>query len=133
MSIFGAISNGFKKVAKGNNPHLSNNINQLQNESYMRNPQQDPAFNPNALADVDGDGIADILETKHHKEFGDGMLRQDKLKPFSFKQPRKDYNQSFDKKGRYVITATYPLPPLSHEKKMIERNRKLNNKDNKFI
>jgi hypothetical protein len=133
MSILGSISNSFKKVAGANNPHLNTNINQLQNESYTRNPQKNPNFNPNALVDADNDGIADVLETKHHREFGDGIPRQDKLKPFSFKEPRKDYNQSFDKKGRYVVTATYPLPPLSHQNKMIDRNRKLNNKQNKFL
>jgi len=123
---------GGKKSAK-NNPNQNNNLNQLQNEGWMRDNIE--ARDPNYILDddKDKDGIADALETKHHKSFGDEILRQDKLKPFSFKKPRKDYNQSFDKKGRYVATATYPLPPVSHDKKMFEMNKKINNKDNKFF
>jgi len=122
-----------KKKSGINNPNENNNINQMQNEQWTRSNML--ARDPNYVMDEDkdNDGIADALETKHHKSFGDGIPRQDKLKPFSFKKPRKDYNQSFDKKGRYIPTATYPLPPISHDKKMFARNKQINNKDNKFF
>lgn len=132
----GNIWNSAKKNILGNN----SSPNQLVEERFIRRPNIQSLYNNNALidgshemADLNGNGVPDALEVKHHKEFGDGIPRQDKLQPFSFKKPRKDYNQSFDHKGRYVATATYPLPPLSHEKKMFAMNKKINNKDNKFF
>ena len=131
MDSIGGFLGGKKSGA--NNPSQNNNLNQLQNEQWMRENtlQRDPMYVYDE--DKDNDGITDALETKHHKSFGDGNPRPDKLKPFSFKKPRKDYNQSFDNKGKYVVTATYPLPPLSHQKKMLDRNKKLRNQDNKFF
>jgi hypothetical protein len=86
------------------------------------------------MEDEDENGVADALEIKHRKDYGDGNNKElGKLEPFSFKKPRRDYNKSFDNKGRYVPTATYPLPPLSHDKKMFAMNKKINNKDNKFF
>jgi hypothetical protein len=132
MDSIGGMFKG-KKVSGVNNPSQNNNLNQIQNEQWMRENTliRDPMYVYDD--DKDNDGIADALETKHHKSFGDGAPRPDKLKPFSFKKPRKDYNQSFDNKGRYLVTATYPLPPISHQKKMLERNKKLRNQDNKFF
>lgn len=132
MSSIGGILSG-KSASGANNPNKNNQINQLQNEQMMSSNRlaRDPGFiNP---LDEDGNGVADALETKHRKDYGDGKKPLGKLNPFSFKKPRKDYNQSFDKKGRYVPTATYPLPPVSHDKKMFAMNRKINNKDNKFF
>jgi hypothetical protein len=122
-----------KKASEINNPSINNNLNQNRNEQLMSNNTF--ARDPNYIIPVDEDenGIPDMLETKHRKNYGDGNKQLDKLSPFSFKSPRKDYNQSFDKKGRYVPTATYPLPPISHDKKMFARNKKINNKDNKFF
>jgi hypothetical protein len=54
-------------------------------------------------------------------------------KPFSFKGKNRDYNVSFDTKGKFVPTATYPLPPVSHQQKLLDRNRRMRNKDNKFL
>ena len=121
------------KASAVNNVNKNSSLNQLQNEQLMSNNTY--ARDPNYIIPVDADnnGVPDILETKHKKNYGDGNKQLGKLQPFSFKKPRKDYNQSFDKKGRYVPTATYPLPPISHDKKMFERNRRINNKDNKFF
>jgi hypothetical protein len=77
--------------------------------------------------------VPDMLQLKHYKEYADGEIPNEKLNPFTFKKPRKDYNQSFDKKGYYIPTATYPLPPLSHDKKMFARNKRMRNKNNKFF
>lgn len=124
MGFVDAIGNSFKKVA---------GLNQLENEGQMQKNifARDPGYI--VPVDENKNKIPDILETRHHKEFGDETPRKDKLKPFSFKKPRKEYNQSFDNKGKYVLTATYPLPPINHEKKMLERNKRLRNKDNKFF
>jgi hypothetical protein len=132
MDSIGGIFSG-KKASGVNNPNLNNNLNQTTNEQWMRENTliRDPMYV--TPVDEDRNGVADILETKHKKGYGDGNKKLPKLQPFSFKKPRKDYNQSFDKKGRYVPTATYPLPPISHDKKMFERNRQINNKDNKFF
>ena len=135
MGFLNSINGLFKgkKTAAINNPNLNNNLSQQQNERRM----MDNTFarDPNYVIPIDENenGIPDILETKHKAEYGDGESKLGKLKPFTFKGPRKDYNQSFDNKGRYVPTATYPLPPISHEKKMFARNRRINNKDNKFF
>ena len=135
MSWFGNVANAAKKNVLGNNT----SPNQLVEERFIRQPNIQSVQQNNSLIDeyyqedADGNGVPDSLEVKHHKSFGDGIPRPDKLKPFSFKKPRKDYNQSFDKKGRYVPTATYPLPPISHEKKMLAMNKRLRNKDNKFF
>lgn len=134
MGVFSSIGGilGGKKSGI-NNPNENNNLNQMQNEQWTRSNvlARDPMYVYDD--DKDDDGIADALEVKHHKDFGDGNKKLSKLNPFSFKKPRKDYNQSFDKKGRFVLTATYPLPPISHQKKMFARNKKINNKDNKFF
>ena len=129
LGKMGGIFSG-KKVSAVNNVNLNHNFNQSQNDRLMR--ENTFARDPNYVVPIDEDenGIPDMLETKHRKEYGDGHKQMNKLKPFSFKEPRKDYNQSFDKKGRYVPTATYPLPPVSHDKKMFEMNKKINNKDN---
>ena len=132
LGKMGGIFSG-KKVSAVNNVNLNHNFNQSQNDRLMR--ENTFARDPNYVVPIDEDenGIPDMLETKHRKEYGDGERQMNKLKPFSFKEPRKDYNQSFDKKGRYVPTATYPLPPVSHDKKMFAMNKKINNKDNKFF
>jgi hypothetical protein len=131
MNSIGGLLGGKKSGV--NNPNENNNLNQIQNEQWMRENTlvRDPMYVYDD--DKDHDGIADALETKHHKNPNDGDKKLGKLNPFSFKKPRKDYNQSFDHKGRYVSTVTYPLPPLSYEKKMFERNKKINNKHNKFF
>jgi hypothetical protein len=133
MGIMDSIGGLFGKKSGVNNPNENNNLNQLQNEEWMRANTlvRDPMYIYDD--DKDNDGVADALEVKHHKDFGDGIPRPTKLNPFTFKKPRKDYNQSFDRKGKYIVTATYPLPPLSHQKKMLERNKQLRNKDNKFF
>jgi hypothetical protein len=147
MGFFDKAGNGFKKAVAGfTNPNKNNSLNQMQNEQQMKTGvfARDPNFTvpvkdgagidrPGTNYDEDGNGVADALETKHRKDYGDGKKPLAKLSPFSFKKPRKDYNMSFDKKGRYVPTATYPLPPVSHDKKMFAMNRRINNKDNKFF
>ena len=135
MTFMGKIGGLFKgkKAAAVANPNINNNLNQSQNDRLMS--QNTFSRDPNYVVPVDEDenNVPDMLETKHKKEYGDGGKELGKLNPFTFKQPRKDYNQSFDKKGRYIPTATYPLPPISHDKKMFAMNRKINNKDNKFF
>ena len=135
MSFMGKIGGLFKgkKVAAVTNPNLNNQLSQAQNDRLMS--QNTFARDPNYVVPIDEDenDVPDMLEVKHKKEYGDGNKELGKLNPFTFKQPRKDYNQSFDGKGRYVRTMTYPLPPISHDKKMFARNRRLNNKDNKFF
>ena len=139
MGTMGNIWNSAKNNILGNN----NSPNQLVGERQIRQPNFVSLYNNNSLiddyheTDKNHNGVPDSLEIKemkkHHEKFGDGVPRDDKLKPFSFKAPRKDYNQSFDHKGKYIVTATYPLPPLSHQKKMLERNKRLRNHDNKFF
>jgi len=133
MGIKSFIGKTFKKIAAINNPRVNNNLNQSNNDRLMATNTF--AQNPNYIKPVDEDGndVPDMLELKHRKEYHDGELPEEKLNPFTFKKPRKDYNQSFDKKGFYVPTATYPLPPLSHDKKMFERNKRMRNKNNKFF
>jgi hypothetical protein len=132
-SIGGLLGGGSKKASQVSNPSFNNNLNQRENERLMSNNTF--ARDPNYIVPVDEDenGVADVLETKHKNQYGDGNKKLGKLEPFSMKQPRKDYNQSFDNKGRYINTATYPLPPISHDKKMFARNKQINNKDNKFF
>ena len=135
MGVFGNIITSAKNNILGNN----SSPNQLVEERQIRQPNIQSLYNNNSLVDdyyekdEDGNGVPDALEVKHHKYMGDGIPREDKLKPFSFKKPRKDYNQSFDHKGRYVATVTYPLPPVKHEKDMFERNRAINNQNNDFL
>lgn len=126
MSWIGNIANSAKKNILGTNP----SPNQMIEERYIRQPAPMQGVNNNnslAYNDEDENGVMDSLETHPPKQ------KRPRLKPFSFKNPTKDYNQSFDRKGKYLVTATYPLPPLSHQKKMLERNKKLRNKDNKFF
>jgi len=135
MSFISKISKAFgkKKEAAAFNPNINNNLNQIQNERLKQSNLL--VRDPNYVipADDNDDGVPDMLELKHRKDYGDGIENKGKLQPFSFKNPRKDYNQSFDKKGLYVPTATYPLPPVSWDKKMFKRNQKLRNKNNKFF
>ena len=133
MGIKNFIGKTLKKMSAIHNPSINNNLNQLNNDKLMSSHTF--VQNPNYLIPVDdnNNNVPDMLELKHRKEYGDGNPSQEKLNPFSFKKPRKDYNQSFDKKGFYVPTATYPLPPLSHDKKMFDRNKRMRNKNNKFL
>ena len=135
MSFLGKVGGLFKgkKVAAAANPNINNQLNQTQNDRLMAS--NNFARDPNYVVPVDENenNVPDMLEVKHRKEYGDGEKQLGKLNPFTFKKPRKDYNQSFDSKGRYVRTMTYPLPPISHDKKMFNMNKKINNKDNKFF
>lgn len=127
MSWIGNMANRAKKNILGTNT----SPNQMVEERYIRQPAPMQGVNNNnslAYNDEDENGVVDSLETHPPKQ------KRPKLNPFTFKNPTKDYNQSFDHKtGRYVVTATYPLPPLSYDKKMLERNRKMRNKNNKFF
>lgn len=131
MGVVGNLMNSAKKSILGNN----SSPNQLVEERFIRRPNFQSMYNNNALTDgahemedLNGNGIPDALEVNVPKQ------KRPKLNPFTFKNPTKDYNQSFDHRtGRYVPTATYPLPPLSYEKKMLDRNKKMRNKQNKFF
>ena len=106
----------FGKSAIVNNPQKNNNFNQLQMEKWNRNPNIDPSINPNA--------------TGHDIEL------ESEDKPKSSKFMGMDFSKkdiSRNKKGHYVSTATYPLPPCSHEKCEYEKNRRMRNANNKFL
>ena len=139
MSVFGNIVNSAKKAIKGNN----SSPNQLVEERFIRQPGFTGVSNNNSLVDdyyqdEDHDGIDDRFEPKkkHGPKDISGVSHNSNpkdFKPFSFKQKLKNYNLSYDKKGKYVPTATYPLPPIRHEKILLDRNKKMRNKDNKFF
>jgi len=49
----------------------------------------------------------------------------------TFVKPESDIR--YDKKGHYVSTMSYPLPPLSWEKKQFNINKKKRNGSNNYI
>jgi hypothetical protein len=140
MGTFGNIINSAKKNILGNN----SSPNQLVGERFLRQPnfqsqQQNNSLIDDYYKDEDHDGIDDRLEPKGHYKPGQDISGIKKHadpkthKPFSFKGKNKDYNVSFNDKGHFVPTATYPLPPVSHQQKLLDRNRRLRNKENKFL
>jgi hypothetical protein len=141
MTWLGNVINSAKNNIKGNN----SSPNQLVEERFLRQPNIQSLQSNNALTDdyyvdEDHDGIDDRFEPRS-KGFKPGQNisgikkhpNPKEFKPFSFKGKYKDYNLSFDKKGKFVPTATYPLPPVSHQQKLLDRNRRMRNKDNKFL
>jgi hypothetical protein len=64
--------------------------------------------------DRDGNDVPDMLEPKKK-----GLLET----PIS----------KTDKKGYYVSTINYPLPPLSWEDKKFKENKKKRNGENKYL
>lgn len=58
-----------------------------------------------------------------------------KFKEVNLMNPALDTDKdiSRDKRGHYVSTITYPLPPVKWEKKQHDQNRRLRNKDNKYL
>lgn len=134
MSWIGNIAKGAKKniLGKRNSP------NQLVNEKYIRQPVMDGVSNTNTLyQDEDNNGIDDRLEPDYRPGQNITGIKKNpnpkEYKPFSFKGKFKNYNVSYNAKGEYVPTATYPLPPVSHQQKLMDRNRRMRNKDNKFL
>jgi len=142
MGILGNITKSAKKNILGNN----SSPNQMVEERFIRQPNFQSQQMNNGLKDEyydeDKDGIDDRFETKPKQSGGfapgkditgvKNHVNPNEFKPFSFKQKIKHYNLSYNKKGHYVPTATYPLPPVKHEQKLLERNRRMRNKDNKF-
>jgi len=107
------------------NPSKNHNFNPLQQEKYLRNPNANPNINPSAYEDQDNDGISDNLELPVHKQKLPRLpTRQDKLF-----QMHKAYKED----GTYVQTVSYPLPPVAFEKKMFDRNKRIRNRENKFM
>lgn len=135
MSWLGSIANAAKKSVLGKN----SSPNQLVDERYIRQPAIQGVSNSNSLyQDEDENGIDDRFEPKQFKPGQDisGIKKHANPKthkPFSFKDKNKDYNVSYNDKGYFVPTATYPLPPVSHQQKLLDRNRRMRNKDNKFL
>ena len=134
MGFIGNIINKAKgTLGKNSSP------NQLIDERYIRQPAFQGFVSTDSLIDQDGDGIDDRLEPVGHFKPGQNITGIKKnpnpkeYKPFSFKGKFKNYNVSFNAKGEYVPTATYPLLPLNHEKKLMDRNRRMRNKENKFL
>jgi hypothetical protein len=62
------------------------------------------------------------------------VLRPRRTSP-NLLNPAKDENRdiSKDKKGCYVSTMTYPLPPVNWEKKQLEKNRRMRNSKNNYL
>jgi len=135
-SWLGSIANAAKKSILGKN----SSPNQLVNEKYIRQPavMQGVSNTDSLYIDEDENGIDDRFETKQFKPGQDisGIKKHPnpkEYKPFSFKGKYKEYNVSYDTKGKFVPTATYPLPPVSHQQKLLDRNRRMRNKNNKFL
>ena len=137
----GNIWKSAKKNIKGNN----NSPNQMVGERFLRQPniqalQQNNSLIDEYYQDEDEDNIDDRLEPSP-KGFKPGQdisgikkhPNPKEFKPFSFKDKYKNYNVSYDKKGYFVPTVTYPLPPINHQNKLLDRNRRMRNKDNKFL
>lgn len=137
MSWLGKIVNSAKSNIKGNN----SSPNQLVEERFMRQPNFQSQSMNNGLKDeyfqdADHDGIDDRFENQHTAKDLTGVKKNPNpktFKPFSFKGKYKNYNVSYDNKGKYVPTATYPLPPVGHEKRMLDRNKRMRNSENKFF
>ena len=74
-----------------------------------------------------------------NKDGQDPMLRPKKIKPnvggIHLFNPAKDSDRdiSRDKHGHYVQTMTYPLPPISKEKKEFMNNRRARNSKNNYL
>jgi len=62
------------------------------------------------------------------------QFNRDKSK-INILNPAKDAGRdiSRDKTGQYIPTITYPLPPLSWEKKQLEINKRMRNSKNKYL
>ena len=139
MGMVNNIWKSAKKNILGNN----SSPNQLINERFVRQPNITSQVVNNGLKDDyyqddDDNGIDDRFEPRKVNAGQNitGIQKHPNPKefnPFSFKGKFKNYNVSYDRRGRYVPTATYPLPPLNHQQKLIDRNRRMNNKDNKFV
>ena len=138
MGILNNIWKSAKKNIKGNN----SSPNQMVGERFIRQPnfpslQQNNSLKDDYYQDEDENGIDDRFEpqSKVGQDIS-GIKKHPNPKeftPFSFKGKYKNYNVSYDRKGYYVPTATYPLPPVSHQQKLLDRNRRMRNKDNKFL
>lgn len=70
--------------------------------------------------DLNENKIPDMLEQRP------SPLRQPKPQP-----QLKDISRN--KHGHYVSTITYPLPPVSWEKKEFDKNKKMRNGGNKYL
>jgi hypothetical protein len=138
MSWIGNLANSAKKNILGNN----SSPNQIVNERFIRQPnfqsqQMNNALKDEYYQDADNDGIDDRFESKPMKGQDISGIKKHpnpkEFKPFSFKGKFKNYNVSYDRTGKFVPTATYPLPPVSHQQKLLDRNRRMRNKENKFL
>lgn len=90
-------------------------------------PPKKPKLNPSkpdaypTYGDLNKDGEDPILRPK---KTGVNILN-----------PAKDAQRDItkDKHGHYVSTITYPLPPVSWEKKQFDKNRRMRNGKNKYL
>lgn len=66
---------------------------------------------------------------------GEDPLLRPKKTGVNILNPAKDADRdiSKDKRGHYVSTITYPLPPVSWEKKKFEQNKRMRNGKNKYL
>jgi hypothetical protein len=78
----------------------------------------------------------DVYPTYHDvNRDGEDPILKPKKPGINLLNPVKDSDKdiSHDKHGNYVSTITYPLPPLSWEKKQFDNNRRIRNGKNKYL
>ena len=85
-----------------------------------KNPEKPDYPEGNPYKDLNRDGQDPILKPK---------------RSVNLFNPAKDANKdiSRNKHGHYVSTITYPLPPLSWEKKQFDKNRRMRNGKNNYL
>jgi len=92
-------------------------------KKQLKNPSNPgyPGYGNPTYKDLNQDGPDPILKPKKP---GINLLN-----------PAKDAGNdiSKNKHGHYVSTVTYPLPPVSWEKKQYEKNRRMRNGKNNYL
>jgi len=87
------------------------------------------SLNPNLITNPSNSPYKDL-----NRDGQDPILKP-KKSGVNFLNPAKDADKdiSKDKHGHYVTTMTYPLPPLSWEKRQHDKNRRMRNSNNKYL
>jgi len=96
----------------------NDNTSSWNDNNLMYQENRYPNRNPYPV-DENSNGVADMLENQRPPQ------KRSMFKPSPIKR--------YDKKGQYISTLTYPLPPIKWEKKQFIQNKKVRNKDNQYL